>query len=150
MDGDGAAEVVMTDADITGSKVVVLENAGGKGLDWTKHELPQRFEYGSLHSLAVADFNLDGRLDVVSNEQEELLPAGREDPKWTVWENLGGGKFAERVVLDRKLGGHELVAGDVDGDGDPDVCSKPWAPRPWNGSGGGMHVDLLENLARRR
>lgn len=148
MDGDGKLELVIADADITGCKVVVLRNSDGKGGAWEKTELPQSFTYGSLHALAVADFNGDGRPDIVSNEQEELLPPGRENPRWVIWENLGGGKFAEHIILDQKLGGHELQVGDVDGDGDIDICSKPWGVRSWNGNGGQMHVDFLENRLR--
>jgi hypothetical protein len=150
VDGDGKQEIVMADADIVESKVAVLRNADGKGGSWSKEELPQSFKYGSLHSLAVADVNNDGRPDIIVNEQEELLPPGREDPRWVVWENLGQGKFAERIILDTKLGGHELVAGDVDGDGDIDLCSKPWGPRPWNANAGRMHADFLENLRKRK
>ncbi len=149
LDGDGRAEIIIADADIVDSKVAVLKNADGKGGRWAKTELPQSFTHGSLHSLAVADLNGDGRPDIVVNEQEELLPPGRENPRWVVWENLGGNQFAERIVLDRKLGGHELQVGDVDGDGDVDIVSKPWGPRPWNGAGGAMHVDFLENLSQR-
>jgi len=146
LDGDGKLEIIIADADIEDSKIAILRNADGKGGRWIKNELPQSFTYGSLHALAVADLNADGRPDIIANEQEELLPAGRENPRWIVWENLGGGSFAERVILDMKLGGHELQVGDVDGDGDIDICSKPWGPRPWNGNGGKMHVDFLENL----
>jgi hypothetical protein len=148
MDGDGKLEMVMADADITNSKVVVLKNADGQGGRWEKFPVPQSFTYGSLHALAVADLNGDGRPDIVSNEQEELLPAGRENARWVVWENLGGLKFRERVILDTKLGGHELQVGDVDHDGDIDICSKPWGPRAWNGNRGRMHVDFLENLLK--
>ncbi|MHC1766918.1 MAG: FG-GAP repeat domain-containing protein [Verrucomicrobiia bacterium] len=149
MDGDGKKEIVMADADIEDSKIVILKNADGKGGRWEKTPLPQSFRYGSLHALAVADFNLDGRPDIVACEQEELLPDGRENPRWVLWENLGEGKFAERIILDAKLGGHELQAGDVDRDGDIDICSKAWGPRPWNANGGRMHVDFLENLLKR-
>jgi hypothetical protein len=148
LDGDGRQEIVMADADIEDSKVVVLRNADGKGGRWTKTEIPRSFRYGSLHALAVADLTGDGLLDIVSNEQEELLPAGRENPRWVLWENLGQGQFAERILLDGKLGGHELQVGDVDGDGDLDICSKAWGPRPWNANGGKMHVDYLENRRR--
>ena len=75
-------------------------------------------------------------------------PDSIENPRWILWENLGGGKFAEHIILDEKLGGHELQAGDVDHDGDIDICSKAWGPLPWNGAGGKMHVDYLENRLR--
>jgi hypothetical protein len=146
IDGDGHKELVMADCDIVGSKVAILKNADGKGTSWSRQDLPMSFTYGSLHSLAVADFNNDGRLDILSNEQEELLPPGRQNPRWVIWENLGNGRFAERIILDAKLGGHELVAGDVDGDGRIDILSKPWGTLPWNALGGKMHVDLLKNL----
>ena len=35
---------------------------------------------------------------------------------------------------------------DLDGDGDIDIFSKAWGPRSWNGNGGKMHVDFLENM----
>jgi hypothetical protein len=149
IDGDGKKEVVMADADITDCRVVILRNEDGKGGRWSKEELPHSFTYGSLHSLAVADLNGDGRPDIIANEQEELLPQGRENPRWVTWENMGGGRLAERILLDQKLGGHELQVGDVDGDGDIDICSKAWGPRPWNGNGGRMHVDFLENLLKK-
>jgi hypothetical protein len=148
LDGDGRKEVVIADADITDSKLVVLQNTDGKGGAWTKTPLPQSFTYGSLHALAVADFDGDGRPDIVSIEQEELLPSSRENSRCVIWQNLGGGKWAERIILDQKLGGHELQVGDVDGDGDIDICSKAWGPRPWNGVGGKMHADFLENLRK--
>jgi hypothetical protein len=148
MDGNGKKVIVMCDADITDSKMVILRTPDGRGEAWTKQELPQSFTYGSLHALAVADFTGDGKPDIVANEQEELLPAGRTNPRWIMWENLGGGKFAERILLDKRLGGHELQAGDVDADGDIDIVSKPWGCLPWNGLGGKTHVDFLENLLR--
>jgi hypothetical protein len=148
VDGDGKPEIIMGDADIEDSRVAILRNADGKGGRWTKMELPQSFTYGSLHSLAVADFNIDGKPDIVVNEQEELLPQGRENPRWVIWENLGENRFAERIILDAKLGGHELQVGDVDRDGDIDICSKPWGPRAWNGNAGRMHFDFLENVLR--
>ncbi len=148
LDGDGKFEIVIADADIEDSRVAILKNADGKGGRWSKAELPQSFTYGSLHALAIADFNGDGKPDIVVNEQEELLPSGRENPRWVLWENLGGGRFTERIILDTKLGGPELQVGDVDGDGDIDICSKAWGPRSWNGNGGKMHVDFLENRAK--
>ena len=145
LDGDKRLELVVADADMLHCGVYVVRNVDGRGGRWEKQALPQSFAYGSLHSLGAADFDGDGDVDIVVNEQEDMLPENRTNPRWVMWENLGDGKFAERIVLDRQLGGHELVAGDVDGDGDIDICSKPWRARPFNGNAGRMHVDFLEN-----
>ena len=58
---------------------------------------------------------------------------------------LAGGPHS---LLDERLGGHGLQAGDVDGDGDIDICSKPWSAFPGNGAGGKIHVDYMENRWR--
>ena len=147
VDGDGQDEVVICDCDIVDSKIAILKSADGKGGRWERQDLPQSFTYGSLHALAVADLNGNGRLDIVSVEQEELLPEGRTDPRFVVWENLGGGRFREQIILDAKLGGHELQIADVDGDGRPDICSKAWGVQGWNGAQGRMHVDFLRNVS---
>jgi hypothetical protein len=144
IDGDGRQEILMAEADIENSMVAILRHERGE--KWTRQDLPQSFAYGSLHALAVADFNGDGRLDILVNEQEELLPAGRQNPRWVIWENRGRGQFVEHVILDTNLGGHELQVGDVQGTGRIDICSKIWGPMPWNGVGGKMHADFLENL----
>jgi glucose/arabinose dehydrogenase len=150
IDGDGAQDLVVADADIAGSKVAILRNADRKGGEWSRTDLPQSFNYGSLHALAVADFDGDGDADIVVHEQEELLPAGRQNPRVVIWENLGQVRFTERIILDTRLGGHELQIGDVDRDGDIDICTKPWGPQPWNSNEGRMHVDYLENLTGNR
>ena len=53
----------------------------------------------------------------------------------------------ERYIFDENAAGaHDIVIADMNRDGDMDICSKPWGPRAWNGNGGKMHVDFLENL----
>lgn len=147
---DGHADLVMTENEVRGGRIAWLENVGGKGLEWTAHDLPpgDPAPRGAYHSLAVADFDGDGDADVFTAEMEHI--AGARKPRWFVWENADGrgANFVERVVLDNGLGGHEAVAADVDGDGDTDVCSKLWRPRKDNANGGRNHADFLENLAR--
>ncbi|MFW6114273.1 MAG: hypothetical protein ACOC7K_00865 [bacterium] len=52
------------------------------------------------------------------------------------------------MILDARLGGHLSVAGDFGNDGDLEIISRLWRPRPDNANEGRNHVDLLENLSR--
>jgi hypothetical protein len=105
---------------------------------------------GSFHSLAVGDFDGDGDQDVFTADQEDdsILSEGAP-PRWYVWENISEDQrieFVERVIFDGKLGGHDALVGDVDGDGDLDIFSKVWNLWPENGNSGREHGDFLENL----
>lgn len=68
-------------------------------------------------------------------------------PRWFIWENEGGDPptFTERVIFNGRLGGHDALAADVDGDGDLDILSKIWNVWSENANGGSEHVDVLEN-----
>lgn len=151
---DGRSDLVMTENEIRAGKIAWLENADGAGANWIVHELPagDPVPRGAYHSLAVADFDRDGDLDVFTVEMEAI--AGDRLPRWYIWENVdgkgAGATFVERVILDEGLGGHEAVAGDVDGDGDLDFCSKLWRPRKDNANGGRNHADFVENVGAQR
>jgi hypothetical protein len=45
--------------------------------------------------------------------------------RWVIWENLGGNHFVEHIILDGKLGRHELQVGDVDNDRISTFVQKP-------------------------
>jgi FG-GAP-like repeat len=147
---DGHNDLVMTENEIRAGRIAWLENADGRGVEWNGHDLPMSDSAarGAYHSLAVADFDRDGDPDIFTVEMEAI--PGERAPRWFVWENVDGkgAQFVERVIFDGNLGGHEAVTGDVDGDGDLDICSKLWRPRPDNANGGRNHADFLENLAK--
>ena len=149
IDRDGRRDLVMTENEIRAGKIAWLKNVDGKGTRWEVHELKagDPAARGAYHSLAVADFDRDGDVDVFTVEMEHIR--GDRQPRWFIWENVDGkgANFAERVILDAKLGGHEAVVADVDGDGDLDICAKLWNPRKDNGNGGLNHADYLENLS---
>ncbi|MBN2508588.1 MAG: VCBS repeat-containing protein [Verrucomicrobia bacterium] len=147
VDRDGDTDLVMTENEIKAGRIGWLENLDGKGGAWTLHALPQgdAAARGAYHSLVVADFDNDGDPDVFSCEMEGI--PGDKPPRWFIWENRDGrgGQFVEHVILDANLGGHLIVAGDVDKDGDLDLVGKLWRPRKDNANAGRNHVDLLEN-----
>lgn len=151
LDQDGDNDIVMTDCDQQASRAAWLENNGGVLPQFTAHFLPMAATgiRGSFHSLFVGDFDGDGDLDIFTCDQEDrtLLPEGAA-PRWYIWENIGGKevlRFEERVILDKRLGGHDALVLDVDGDGDLDILSKVWNLWPDNANKGLEHVDYLEN-----
>ncbi|UFP97244.1 FG-GAP-like repeat-containing protein [Gloeobacter morelensis] len=154
LDKDGKNDLIQSDAechgDTAGSNGVAVFWGSGGG-NFTKQVLPQTdgATRGAFHSLALADFDGDGDLDIFSGEMEgadgEEFVLGEKFARWWIWEKTGTRSFVERQILDAKLGAHETVVGDVDGDGDPDIVSKVWNAQEGNAAGGNGHAVLLRN-----
>ena len=140
LDGDGDQDFVQSEADNPDGRVAWFEN-DGKGV-WTRHMIKDEGDRQDFHSLVVADFDLDGDPDVFSGGGPLSAPG---EHRCYIWENTAGagnrpraGDWTEHVVARKPC--HEAVGGDVDGDGDIDLCSKPW-------SQGDEHF-YLRNLAK--
>ena len=150
INGDKRIDIVIADNENRGARIAWLEAPEDpKAGSWKVHLLPKgdTADRAPYHSLQVGDFDGDGDVDIFTVEMEWI--GGEKPPRWFIWENLDGrGRFVERVILNANLGGHEAVVGDVDGDGDLDICSKLWRAAPTNANGGHNHFDYLENLAR--
>ena len=124
MDGDGDNDVVEAEADTPDGRVFWFENTDGKGRKWLTHLISADHTGQDFHSLALADFDNDGDLDAFSGGG----PLTEKPPhKWFIWENKDGKalKWVQHEILSGKRC-HEAKAADVDGDGDIDICSKPW------------------------
>ena len=123
IDKDGDNDVVQAEGDCVSGRIAWHENKDGRGRVWIRHLIVDKAGQ-DYHSLAVADFDNDNDLDVFSGGG----PLTESPPhKWFIWENLDGkGKnFKQHLILSGKRC-HESKAADVDGDGDIDICSKPW------------------------
>lgn len=135
MDRDGDNDVVEAEADCTDGRVFWMENEG-QGRTWRYHQISPEHTGQDFHSLALADFDNDGDLDVFSGGG----PLSAMSHKCFIWANADGkgGQWQDHLILSGKRC-HEAKAADVDGDGDIDICTKPWR--------GNEHLFLQNKLA---
>lgn len=122
LDADGDLDVVEAEADTPDGRVFWFENRG-KAKTWRCRLISADHTGQDFHSLAVADFDNDGDPDVFSGGG----PLSNDVHKCFIWENADGnaGAWTEHLILEGKRC-HEAKAGDVDADGDVDICTKPW------------------------
>jgi FG-GAP-like repeat len=123
MNKDGKLDVVQTESNIASGRVAWLENVDGKGITWFTH--PVDYNTGQdLHSLCVADFDNDGDLDIFSGGGPMT---GNLYKHCYIWENVDGKgiKWIRHDLLSN-VECFNAVAGDVDGDGDIDICFVTW------------------------
>ncbi|MDB5048773.1 MAG: hypothetical protein JWO30_1844 [Fibrobacteres bacterium] len=123
VDGDGKLDLIQTECDLPNGRVAWFKNMDGKGLSWERHLIKDSTDGQDFHTLAIADYDGDGDLDIFSMGG----PTSQGTPKAYLWENLDGkgGSWKEWIVYEGKAG-HEGAATDMDGDGDPDILLKPW------------------------
>jgi len=97
--GDGRTCILLTEGEADRGRAAWFEPP-----DWTEHLLADDLFHP--HSLGVADFDGDGRLDVFTAE----MGLGKCDrPRLIVYRNLGGGRFEPHVIDDRHPTHHAKV-----------------------------------------
>jgi hypothetical protein len=159
INGTGWNDIVYSDCDTSCCHVYWVENLG-EGKQWVRHQLPDPPgdpRTGSFHSLGVADFDGDGRLEIFAGEQEDastsmmtkgLLPMKPEGLKerGVIWSNSGGREptFEPVVIHEGHPGWHDAVLGDVDGNGIIDIVTKVWNT-DWNQGPRNYHLDYWKN-----
>jgi CubicO group peptidase (beta-lactamase class C family) len=134
VDRDGDLDLVQAEGDVLDGRVAWFENLHGNGKDWERHMIKEPGHNQDFHSICVADFDNDGDVDIFSGGG----PLTVGEHVWFLWENTDGkgGDWKEHVVQ-RGQRTHESVCGDIDGDGDIDIFTKPWR--------GDLHL-FVENL----
>jgi len=120
VNGDGNPDIVLSGEE-TGQGVSWYENNDPHGTSgWTKHVITS--VYSGVHSLQLADFNRDGRLDVFAAEMH-TSPQKRV----TVFEQTATGSWVEHVVSN--VGSHNAKVADINQDSLPDIVGKNFEKR---------------------
>jgi hypothetical protein len=122
-DKDGDIDIVQAECNNPSGRIAWHANKDGKGINWFTHKIDYETNQ-DLHSLCVADFDNDGDLDVFSGGGPMT---GDLSKRCFIWENANGSgdEWIRHEIL-TEIECIDAVAGDVDGDGDVDICSKPW------------------------
>jgi hypothetical protein len=117
IDGDGETDVVFSQSEKPDYAITWYKStnpSGGEG-SWVKHEVGV-VHY--CHSLEVADFDLDGDMDIVAGTLSRL-----DDPELVLFLNLDeSGTTWARSRIDT-LPVYKIAVGDIDNDGDIDITS---------------------------
>lgn len=122
VDGNGRNDVVLSHSEYTGYPVAWYSASDPRNGPWTEHVIVPVCD--ACHNLQVADFNGDGKQDVLyggmitSEERGLTLMLG----------NAGGG-WTPFVIQDQ--GSYSAEIGDIDRDGDWDIISiRNWDSQP--------------------
>ena len=122
LNGDGLPDIVYSEERYPGLEpdaelVALLSHGEGASISWSRQVLATQY---SMNSLGLGDVDLDGDLDVVTNEHK-----GTEH-KTQLFVNDGTGKFSPELIA----AGMEMHLGaklfDLDLDGDLDLFGHAW------------------------
>lgn len=122
--GDGRPDVALAPSELAGqhSRLSWFQApADPRASPWREHRLADPIE-AVVHSLAAADFDCDGRVDIAFAEMHQ----GADPDEVGVWLNGSPGRPWLKVVLST-TGSHGLQILDVDGDGAPDLFGANWS-----------------------
>lgn len=136
--GDERLDIVLTPAELQGEKYRVswfeAPDDSARG-DWTEHVIIPEIE-AVIHSLGAGDLDRDGDSDIVIAEMHQ----GEDPDEVAVYLNLGKGRTWRKQVISTE-GSHDIVVGDISGDGDLDIIGA-------NHGGKRQALELWENASR--
>lgn len=122
VNGDGRQDIVMSPAETAGTtyRISWFEAPRNRTLEWIEHVVNADVE-AVHHFVGIADFDLDGRADIVS----AMMHQGQTPTEIGIYLNQDAGRAWLKQVLSKK-GSHNMRIVDIDGDGDPDLFGANW------------------------
>jgi hypothetical protein len=132
-DGDGRRDIVLSPAEPEGRRyrIAWFQAPVDRTQAWTEHPIDTDVET-VYHSLAAADVDLDGRVDIVTAAMHQ----GQAPQEVRMYRRRADGGWERQAIADG--GSHNLRIADIDGDGDLDLFGANW-------SGKRQPVDLWVN-----
>jgi len=131
-DGDGLNDVlILQDKVLTdGAPRLVWSRNVGTAIEprfTALDECPMLLEHADLGFFAIADFDGDGKMEIVTagGKQRALLALQNtgtsQRPEWSTKSVIGDDGKPCITIKDTRVGGPTLAAADLDGDGKPDL-----------------------------
>jgi len=122
MNNDGLPDILHSPSELAGNYYHIswFEAPKDPSLIWKEHIVVDSVET-CVHSINAADFNLDGKIDIITAEMQQ----GVDPDEVAVFYNEGKDSWEKHVISSK--GSHSMRLYDFDGDGDMDVVGANFA-----------------------
>ena len=123
IDCDGKPDLVVANG--TGDNVSVFRNISSSG-SITSGSFEEKIDFitgPSPHGIALGDLDGDGKPDLVVANNSDSISVFRNTSTSGF---IDAGTFSDRVDFVAGIGSNEVIIGDIDGDGKPDIIVSNW------------------------
>lgn len=132
--GDGLLDIVLAESEYSNGRLAWYEAPADPERGEYKEHILNSGDLYFAHTLGVADFDCDGRADILIGEMGQggygAAPPSHS-PRLIVYHNDGKGRFTPHIISQKPgVGIHEGIVVDVNGDGKPDIIGKNAIYRP--------------------